>query len=171
MKHGNLSETLRHMAQDIVGLVQNVELKLHLASMDAKDYWEKLKEELHLLNEKAKELAYDFEQKEGEILIQAHLGVMEMRDRWHHLEDSTREFAQYLKKAEGKGQTQLDWIKLKAALAAMDAKDIKEAKETLASKKENLKLVYKESKQKAEINSHELVEKVRGRVEELKQII
>lgn len=122
-------------------LRDEVRLKIHLASMDRRDAWERLRPEVDRVANRL-EIAFEEAAALGdrfgdEAELQFHLGWMEARDRWHSLEPHVDRVVSHLQTlgeevADAADQA-VEETKLQSTLAKMEARDfIREHRATLA---------------------------------------
>lgn len=134
------ADDLQHVLGETVGkmklLKDQLQLRLHLASMEAHDLRHDLLDSVEHLSQRFQELSKTFEGSLEKGQVQLHLGLMELKERW----DITKEEAQKaLTALSGDKQKALQFFqeaRLQAKLGQSEAKDLlNEGQEELGKKK------------------------------------
>lgn len=117
----NRKETVEALGDALKRLRDEVELKIHLATMDTRDAWESLKPDIDALQKKFGEAIHsETTTRPAKILfdearLQMHLAVMNARDAWDaiepkilpivdHLEQAAREVGKAARTTEEQGR-------------------------------------------------------------------
>lgn len=130
-----LGETISKMRL----LKDQLQLRLHLASMEAQDLRHDLLDSVEHLSQRFQDLSKTFETSLEKGQVQLHLGLMEMKERW----EITKEEAQKaLTALSGDRQKALQFFqeaRLQAKLGQLEAKEAMESgQEELGKKKADL---------------------------------
>jgi len=113
---------LANQAKDSIDkLVDTVNLKAHLGSMDSKDTWDKFEKQFDIIREDIKEFKLGIEQETDETKLKAHLALMDAKERW----DSLKEEMDHLVTTVGNNADEkFDYARVQMSLAKLDAKDL-----------------------------------------------
>lgn len=123
-------------------LIDTVQLKSHLAGMDAKDGWEHLSKRLGKIEQDIKSFGEDLHAESQEARIQAHLGAMEAKEKWKTLKTHLSDLVDDIQDSTQSAHTKFDGAILQSHLAKMEAED------AVRERQEQLRKEWNESEEK-----------------------
>ena len=154
-----MNESIKKAWEALKRAKDEVQLKAHLGSKEGSDFWEQsLKPELDKLLNDIESFGQKFGATFEQSHLEAHLGMMELKERFEKIHQATHELSQDI---QSKGQPTVDWMRLKAHLAQMDAMD---KAEELKPSVEEAREVAKKFLNSMEEASHKVCETVSGKI-------
>jgi hypothetical protein len=159
-----LKERAKSAGEQLSAVLDSVRVKLHLASMDAKDAWGHLEPQLKKVEEKLSDISLGFQNASDEADLQAHLAAMEARDRWDAISSDVGDVIRSMSGAGSPDAKEaFDHARLQAHLARLEAGEkVDEATKELKSK-------WSEVRHEAVQESSRFVERLGGTLEKLKE--
>lgn len=113
--------------ESIKGLLEEMRLQMHLASMEAKDAWQDLEPQLKHMESRLDEVSLQLKQTTGEAEVQAHLAAREAKDRWEALQESVSDVVESVRESvmdkSRAPKRVVDRSKVQAHLARLEAQD------------------------------------------------
>ena len=107
-----------------------VKVQVQLGKQEARTLWASLDPKLQAveqkLDEAAKAVVGSVDGSLDNARLQAHLGVQELKARWPKVEHSLTDMIDDIRRAAAGARTDLDTVRVKAHLAALDADSLAE---------------------------------------------
>jgi hypothetical protein len=116
-------------------VVDEIRLKAHLASMEARDAFDTLEPQLRKVESKLQEYQRLMKDTGDEASLQAHLAMMDARDRWESMQDDVDGVVASIRKRGEDVSGAIDHARLQGHLARLDAEEeIDKRREQLESR-------------------------------------
>ncbi len=134
------ADDLQDMLGETMGkmklLKDQLQLRLHLASMDAHDLRHDLVDSVEHLGQRFQDLSKVFEGSIEKGQVQLHLGLMDLKQRWDVTKEEAQKALTVLSEDKQKAIQYFQEVRLQAKLGGLEAKELaEEGQEDLAKKK------------------------------------
>ncbi len=124
MENTLLVELAREGALGLRRVRDEINLRIHLAGMEANDLWKKtLHTRLHRVEQSLERLGERAMAAPGQAEVQFHLGVLEAQERWNDIEAEVARVLDELEKVPEAARRVVDRTRVQAHLASLEAPD------------------------------------------------
>jgi hypothetical protein len=110
-------------ALNLQRLRQEVELRLHLAGMDARDAWGEVRGRLQNMERAFRRLGERVGTAGNEAEMQLHLGILELQDRWNEVELHLGRIVDEIERGTEKARRAAEQGRVQAHLARLDVEE------------------------------------------------
>lgn len=117
------TERLEETAAKVLTLKDEMAVRLHLATREARDLREGLLQSVDKVGHMLSDMAKTVDKKLEASQLQLHLGVMEAKERWEITREEAERIIDVLKHDQSKAKQLLDEARLQARLAKLDTKE------------------------------------------------
>lgn len=119
----DMKGSLRDAVSKLKTLRDRLQVKLHLAGMEAKTFGDELAHSVDDLSNRLEGYAKGLDRTVDQGQVQWHLGIMEAKDRWEKTREGASKALQILKEDQQKAEELFQELRLQAKLAKAETRD------------------------------------------------
>jgi hypothetical protein len=121
IENTRLVELAREGALGLRRVRDELNVRVHLAGMEANDAWKKVQGRLHRMEQNLERLGERAMAAPGQAEVQFHLGVLEAQERWSEVEAEVARILDEIEKVPEAAKRVVDRTRVQAHLAELDA--------------------------------------------------
>ena len=144
-------------------VLDEMRLKMKLASMEAKDAWDELEPQLRRVESRLEDIGEKIKGTGDEAELQAHLAGLEAKERWEAVQESVSGVISSLVDQGKRAKGLVDRAQLKAHLGRLDAEDY------VQSKTREVKERWSERRKEATDEVSGFVDRLTGSLQRIKK--